>query len=161
LEEYAGIAEAPYFGGKVSAIAKSSRDLQLINIAEEVNAGLNLVTFFGHSSPSTLDFDIGFVTNKVLGYNNPGKYPMVMMNGCEAGAFFVRDSLFGENWVMAKKKGASAFIAHSSYALVSTLHQYTSSFYEVAYGDSVYLKKGIGDIRKETARRFIDKTYAS
>src|SRR5690606_30864836 len=70
LEEYAGIAEAPYFGGKVSAIAKSSRDLQLINIAEEVNAGLNLVTFLGHSSPSTLDFDIGFVTNKVLGYNN-------------------------------------------------------------------------------------------
>lgn len=161
LEEYAGIAEAPYFGGKVSAIAKSSRDLQLINIAEEVNAGLNLVTFFGHSSPSTLDFDIGFVTNKVLGYNNPGKYPMLIMNGCEAGAFFLRDSLFGENWVMAKKKGASAFIAHSSYALVSTLHQYTSSFYEVAYGDSVYLKKGIGDIRKETARRFIDKTYAS
>src|SRR5690606_33808465 len=116
----------------------------------------NLVTFFGHSSPSTLDFDIGCVTNPVMGYNNTGKYPMLLMNGCEAGAFFLKGFLFGEDWVMADKKGASGFIAHTSYALVNTLRLYTSSFYNVAYADSVYLKRGIGDIQKETARRYME-----
>jgi hypothetical protein len=155
LQDYELIAEGKYLGGKVSAIAKKSRDVQVINIAEQVNKGLNLVTFFGHSSPTTLDFDIGYVSNPVMGYNNQGKYPMLIMNGCEAGAFFLYDKLFGEDWVLADKKGATGFIAHSSYGLVSVLKQYTETLYTAGYADSSYIKKGIGDIQRRTIQQFL------
>lgn len=156
MEDYAKIAQTYYLGGRVSSIAKRSVDIELVNIANEVNKGLGLVTFFGHSSPSTLDFDIGFVTDPIMGYNNPGRYPMLLMNGCNAGAFFLYSKLFGEDWVMAPKKGATGFIAHSAYGFVSTLRFYTQNIYEVGFGDSTYIHKGIGDIQREACRRFIE-----
>lgn len=156
MQGFQARAEDYYLGGKVSAIAKRSRDVQVINIAEQVNKGLNLITFFGHSSPSTLDFDIGFVTNPVMGYNNPNKYPFLIMNGCEAGAFFLHMTLFGEDWVFADQKGATGFLAHTSYGLVSALRAYTDAFYQIGYQDSSFIYKGVGDIQKETIRRYMD-----
>ena len=159
MEDFASIATDVYLGGEVKAIAKRSSEAEeLINVSEEVNAGLNLITFFGHSSPSTTDFDIGYVTNPVLGYNNKGKYPMILVNGCNSGAFFTtgEGELFGEDWITASEKGATGFIAHTSFGLVSSLKRYSDFFYEVAYGDSTFLKKGIGDIQKEVARRYLE-----
>ncbi len=161
LQDYATIARSYYLGGKVSALAKQSTDIELINIAEEINKGLGLVTFFGHASTTTLDFDIGYVTDPIMGYNNPNKYPMMLMNGCSAGAFFSNKTLFGEDWVLAANKGASAFIAHSGYGFVSNLRIYSEKFYQVGFADSVFIHKGIGDIQKETARRHIAQTGSS
>jgi hypothetical protein len=161
MKDFQEVAEDYYLGGKVKSIPKRSTDIQLINISDEVNKGLNLVTFFGHSSPATIDFDIGFVTDPVLGYNNPGKYPTLLMNGCNAGAFFLNGKLFGEDWINASKKGAVGFIAHSSYGLVGLLKRYSDFFYSIGYGDSTYIHKGLGDIQKEVARQFIDNMGAS
>jgi hypothetical protein len=161
VQDFAGIATDIYLGGKVTAIAKRSKDVQLINIADEVNNGLNLVTFFGHSSANTLDFDIGYVTNPVMGYHNEGKYPMLLMHGCYAGAFFQGNMLFGEDWILAEKKGAVGFIAHSFYGLEHNLKRYGDTFYDVAFGDSTFIYKGIGDIHKETARRYMLTTSPS
>jgi hypothetical protein len=162
LEAFSGTAEGIYLGGKVDAIAKQSTDIKLLNIAEEVNAGLNLITFFGHSSPGTIDFDIGYVTDDVLGYHNKGKYPMLLMNGCQAGAFQLNSSsatkapVFGEDWINATDRGAVGFIAHSSYGFVHLLRKYSGIFYDVAFGDSVYLAKGVGDVQREVAARYLE-----
>lgn len=162
MEGFANVAEDVYLGGTVSAIAKRSLQAQeLVNISKEVNDGLGLITFFGHSSTSTTDFDIGFATDPVLGYANDGKYPMLLLNGCNAGAFFGNNILFGEDWVNAANRGAVGFIAHSSFGLVSTLKRYSDFFYQVAYGDSTYLKKGIGDVQKEVARRYLENVFAT
>lgn len=162
MEGFASVAEDVYLGGSVSAIAKRSLQAQeLVNISNEVNDGLGLITFFGHSSTSTTDFDIGFATDPVLGYANDGKYPMLLINGCNAGAFFGNGILFGEDWVNAANRGAVGFIAHSSFGLVSTLKRYSDFFYQVAYGDSTFLKKGIGDVQKEVARRYLENVFAT
>ncbi|MFZ6012378.1 MAG: C25 family cysteine peptidase, partial [Bacteroidota bacterium] len=161
MKDFEQVAVDFHLGGQVRAIAKQSTDIQLINISDEVNKGLNLVTFFGHSSPTTLDFDIGYVTDPVLGYNNKGKYPMLLMNGCDAGAFFLNTSLFGENWINTPDKGAIGFIAHSSFGLVGALKKYTDIFYEVGYGDSTFIYKGIGDIQKETGKRLLERVPTS
>lgn len=161
LEGMEAIAETDYLGGNVNAIAKKSRDLQFINIAEQVNDGVGMITFYGHSSPNTLDFDVGYVSNPVLGYSNKGKYPMMLMNGCEAGAFFLNYYIFGEDWIFTRDKGASAFLAHSSYGLQTTLKLYADTFYEVAFGDSTFIHKGIGDIQREVIRRYLSKTQVT
>lgn len=162
MEDFAATAKDIYLGGAVDAIAKRSLEAQeLINISEEVNNGLGLITFFGHSSSSTTDFDIGFVTDPQLGYNNKGKYPMLLINGCNAGAFFNDRILFGEDWINAADRGAVGFIAHSSFGFVSTLKRYSDIFYQVAYGDSTFLKRGIGDVQKEVARRYLLNNFVS
>jgi hypothetical protein len=161
LAELAPIAENYYLGGKVTAIAKQSTDLKLINIAQEVNAGLDLVTFFGHSSPGTLDFEVGFATDPVMGYNNKGKYPVLLLNGCDAGSFFLNGKIFGEDWINAKDKGAIGFIAHSAFGFVDPLRTFSSFFYQVGYGDSLFIAKGLGDIHKELAKRYLSITGGS
>lgn len=161
MQDFQAVAEDYYLGGKVSAIAKYSKEIQKINVAEQVNSGLNLVTFFGHSSATTLDFELGYVTDPLQGYHNKGKYPILLMNGCNAGSFFLTYALFGEDWLMAKDRGATGFIGHSAYGFTSLLKLYTDTFYAVGYHDSTFIAKGIGDIQKETARRFMDSSPVS
>ena len=161
LQDLQRVAEDFHFGGKVSALAKYSKDIQLINVSKQVNSGVNLITFFGHSSATNLDFDIGYVSNPVMGYNNKGKYPTLLMNGCNVGAYFLTYSTFGEDWVLARDKGAAAFIAHSSYGFTHLLKRYSDYFYEVGYRDSTFIHKGIGDIQKEVARRYMSTAFAN
>ncbi len=158
MKEFEEVAVQPYMGAQVTAVAKHSTETAVtVNVAEYVNKGLNLVTFFGHSSSTTLDFDVGFVSDPVMGYDNKGKYPMFLINGCNAGAFFSGREIFGEDWINTANKGAVGFIAHSYFGYVSTLRAYSNTFYEVAYGDSTFLKRGIGDIQKEVATRYLAK----
>ena len=161
LVELQQVAEDLHFGAKVSALAKYSKEIQLINVSKQVNSGVNLITFFGHSSATNLDFDIGYVSNPVMGYNNKGKYPTLLMNGCNVGSYFLNYATFGEDWVLARDKGAAAFIAHSSYGFTNLLKRYSDYFYEVGYGDSTFIYKGIGDIQKEVARRYMATSAAT
>lgn len=161
VDSFKEVAEDYYLGGNVTSIAKRSTDIKLISIAEEVNKGLGLVTFFGHSSATTLDFDIGWVSDPVMGYDNKGKYPFMLMHGCNVGSFFLASKVFGEDWVLAADKGAVGFIAHTFYGFESTLFRYGDTFYKAAYADSVLITKGIGDIMRETSRRFMDGTVPS
>lgn len=156
LDEFKEIAEGVHWGGKVSTIAKRDpSSVELINISDEVNAGVNLITFFGHSSPSTIDIDIGYVSDPTMGYNNPGKYPVFLINGCNAGNFFAGFTSFGEDWMLTANKGARNFIAHSSFGFVYSLRYYSDLFYQIGFADSVFVKKGVGDVQKEVARQFM------
>lgn len=155
MEGFEAVAETLYLGGQVKAVSKQSTDTKVVNIAAEVNNGLGLITFFGHSAPNTQDFDIGLVTDPVMGYDNPGKYPFMLMNGCDAGSFFLNSNIFGENWVKTTNKGAIGFIAHSSYGLVYALQRYSDLFYQVGFGDSAFIKQGVGRVQQEVAKRYV------
>ena len=161
LKDLESVAVDFHLGGKVSSLAKYSKDIQLVNVSKQVNEGVNLITFFGHSSATNLDFDIGYVTDAIMGYNNKGKYPTLLMNGCNVGAYFLNYSTFGEDWVLARDKGATAFIAHSSYGFTNLLKRYADYFYAVGYQDSTFIDEGIGDIQKELTKRYMSTTIGS
>jgi hypothetical protein len=158
------IAEGPFFGGKVvgTITKKNTEGVEFINIADEVNKGLSYVTFFGHSAPSVTDIDIGYVSRVELGYNNKGKYPFFIINGCQSGDIYgpygytlPPPETFGENWIRAADKGALGFLSHSSLGLDGYLQIYTNIFYETAFGDSIYVSKPIGVIHREAVRRYV------
>ncbi len=162
MDQFGEAAQAPYYGGNVTTIGKQEASpVELINVSDEVNKGVNLVTFFGHSSPNTIDIDIGFVTDPVLGYNNPGKYPAFLINGCNAGFFFSNFTVFGEDWILANEKGARNFIAHSSFGFTSTLRAYSQLFYETGFGDSTLVQAGIGDVQKEVGSKYLASNPAN
>lgn len=156
VDGFKEVATGKNWGANITTIGKrESNPSQLINVSEQVNKGTNLITFFGHSSPGTIDIDIGFVSDPVLGYNNPGKYPVFLINGCNAGAFFLNGTIFGEDWILAANKGARNFIAHSSFGFTNALRAYTDLFYRVGFADTTFIQKGIGDVQKEVASRYL------
>jgi len=158
VDNFASIAEGNYLGGEVATQTKKTNNAtELINIAEEVNQGLSLITFFGHSSTTVTDIDIGFVSNDELGYRNKGKYPAILLNGCNAGNVFSTALTFGEDWIRTADRGALHVMAHSSLGISSVLKQYSDRFYEVAFGDSAWIDRSLGAIKVEGERRFIEQ----
>ncbi|HQQ98152.1 MAG TPA: C25 family cysteine peptidase [Cyclobacteriaceae bacterium] len=152
---FKSIAEGFYLGGRVETIGKQSLNVELVNVKDQVNHGLNLITFFGHSGPGTIDIDIGNVSDPKMAYNNKGKYPGFLINGCNAGQFFSNRTSFGEDWMLTPGKGARLFIAHSSFGFTTSLKQYSDIFYSVAYGDSIFQHRGIGEVQQEVAIRYL------
>ncbi len=155
VDGFAQIAEGPYLGGAVTTKAKQNVGVQQIDVAPNINQGVNLITFFGHSSSSTIDIDIGNVTDPTLGYKNQGKYPVFLINGCNAGTIFANEVTFGENWMLAANSGSRNFIAGTSFGYSNDLQQYSTLFYQIGFGDSTFIKKGIGDIQREVGRRYL------
>lgn len=153
------VVEGPLLGGDVVTFSKTvTGPTQLINISDVVNDGKVLITFFGHSGTQSTDVDIGKVSNDSYGYSNKGKYPMMLVNGCIAGDMFnMGFEGFGEDWINTPDKGAIGFIAHTGSGLTSRLKIYSDLFYEVAFTDSLFLAKGVGEIVKEVGKRYLEK----
>ncbi len=159
VDGFKAVAEDVYLGGKVSTVSKATTaTVEFINVSGEVNQGLNLITFFGHSAPNVTDIDIGFVSDPVNGYNNKGKYPMIVMNGCNAGNIYEDTYIFGEDWMATADKGATAVIAHTSFGYAFTLKLWSDLFYTVAYADTSFIEKTVGNILLEVGKRVLDFT---
>jgi len=158
LASYENIIKRPLLGANVQTISKlglSTAATININVSQQVNAGLSLITFFGHSSSSITDIDIGSASSPINGYNNLKKYPMILVNGCNAGYIFSASLIksFGEDWMLTPKKGAILFIAHSGAGLDIPLHVYSRNFYNIAFNEPDFYGKPIGLINQEVIKR--------
>ncbi|MEP2026979.1 MAG: C25 family cysteine peptidase [Reichenbachiella sp.] len=161
IDGFASIAEGELLGGASTQLSKDNNDaVEFINISEEVNEGVMMVTFFGHSSGSVTDIEIGSVSDPAFGYSNKGKYPVFMVNGCLAGDFFSETESFGVDWILTPNLGAVSFMAHSHVAFSTSLRRFTNLFYEIAFTESAFSGKTVGEIKKETSERYIS-TYGS
>lgn len=159
-EGWKNVAEGNYLGANVSTISKQTTNfVEFINVSDEVNEGVMLMTFFGHSSPGFTDIDIGYVTNPRFGYENKGRYPMVILNGCSSGDIFpLGGNTFGENWMLAKDKGSILFLSHTSLGFAGHLRRYTQTFYETAFADRDYINQPVGVVLQESLRRYLRST---
>jgi hypothetical protein len=153
LNGFKNVAEDIYLGGNVHTIRKRSNEsVELINVSEEVNEGVSLVTFFGHAAPSTTDIDIGFASVNEMGYRNKGKYPVLLLNGCDAGNAFGDAYTFGEDWIVTPDRGASIFMAHADIGIDVYLRRYSESFYAKAFADSTLIHQSLGKIKIEAEK---------
>jgi hypothetical protein len=149
LGQYAAIAQDSFYGGNVHTFQKSSltavQNLAGDRIKNLFTNGFSLLTYFGHSSASTLEFNLDNPDN----YPATGRYPIFLVNGCNAGNLFLTDSSrFIGSYTLSEKyllsipnKGAVAFIASTSLGIVQYLNFYTDDFYREfvnrKYGTSV------------------------
>lgn len=159
LNSYTRIIEDTLYGAKVTTFAKTSTNLvqQLSDqdLTNLFNQGLSLITYYGHSSPTTLEFNLDDPAN----YNNQGKYPMFLALGCNAGntfdfneARFTQRNYLSDKYVLAPDRGSINFIASTHFGIVHYLdiwnirayrnmatHQYQGSIGEI-------MKKTIEDV---------------
>ena len=159
VDDFKRIADDDFLGAQVSTQSKQTNNAtELINVSDEVNKGVALITFFGHSSSASTDIEIGLASNDELGYHNKGKYTAILLNGCNAGNVFSTAPTFGEDWISTPNRGALHVMAHSSTGLSSILKRYSDSFYQTVFGDSLWIDQPIGKAKTEAARRFLANT---
>ncbi|MFZ9661190.1 MAG: C25 family cysteine peptidase, partial [Chitinophagaceae bacterium] len=153
------IIEDTLLGSNVSTYSKitsqSVEQLTSDQLTKKIEEGIGLLTYFGHSSSNTLEFNI----DEPSTYNNQGKYPLFFVNGCYAGNYFVYDTLrlynsgftLSEKYTLAKERGSIGFIASTHFGLVNYLNIYTNTFYN-AFAKGQY-GKSLGELIKETTAK--------
>lgn len=158
VDGFKEVAEMEFLGASVSTVSKqSSSPIELFNVSEAVNQGLGLITFFGHSGANGSDLDIGEVSNPSFGYDNRGLYNSIIVNGCNAGDIFGTNDTFGEDWILTANKGAVTYMAHSANGLSTDLRRFTDLFYEIGYGDSLFIVQSVGKVKTEVGKRYADQ----
>ena len=123
--------------------------------------GISILTYFGHSSATSLDYNLSDPEN----YSNTGKYPLFIVLGCNAGNLYAFDtsrfsllSTLSEKFVLAKEKGSIAFIASTHFGLENYLDNYTRQLYR-SIGVTRY-GRSIGENMQEAAQKFIAGGYS-
>ncbi|MBE9465082.1 C25 family cysteine peptidase [Dyadobacter subterraneus] len=171
LNDYVPLVTGTAFKGTVTAKVKGATDFaypsNALNIADDVNGGFGMMTYFGHGSSHYTDYDIGYVTDPARGYTNEGKYPIMYFNGCGVGNIFnggfspfptatLADQIpLSSDWLLASKKGSVAIIGNSYYAFESSSENYLGKLYQGIFKSDAE-RQTIGLIHKATAKLVID-----
>lgn len=156
MSDYEQIIKDTLYGAKVTTFTKNSSDaVQQLNSTLLTNLfteGISVMTYFGHSSATTLEFNLDNPEN----YNNFGKYPMFIGLGCNVGNFFgytpnrllSREAL-SEKYVLAPDRGTIGLIGSTHFGIVHYLNIWANRAYQqMAYKN---YDKTIGEIITKTA----------
>ncbi len=159
MENYRLKVEDTLYGAKVSTFRKASTNsveqLNDADLTRRINDGISLITYYGHSSATTLEFNLDEPAN----YNNQGKYPMFLALGCNAGNTFDYNegrfssrTYLSDKYVLAPERGSINFVASSHFGVVHYLDIWNSRAYTnlstVQYGATIgeIMKKTIDDV---------------
>lgn len=126
--------ERPLYGGQVESFFKTStspiQSAQSTYLDSLINAGVSMITFFGHSSSNSFDFNLDHPRN----YQNYQKYPFMLAMGCYGGSMFEQNMLISEDFIFEPQAGAGVFLASSSAASLDGLNQFGRQFYSSING---------------------------
>ncbi|HIE15902.1 MAG TPA: hypothetical protein EYP69_03145 [Bacteroidales bacterium] len=131
LSDYEHIIEDTLFGGFVSTFLKnSSQPMQITetdSIANLINNGISLMTFFGHGSTSGFDQNIDLPD----AFNNYNKYPFILTGSCFAGDIHLPlPKHLSEDWILIQNKGAIGFWATASQGYINPLNTILTEIYK-------------------------------
>ncbi|WP_057939815.1 putative type IX secretion system sortase PorU2 [Algoriphagus resistens] len=151
------IAEGPFLGGNVTTYRKRSNStVEVIDITGDLNEGRSMLTFFGHGAPTVIDIEIGFASDPTLNYQNKGKYPVMLFNGCDYGSAYGNSYTQGEDWVITPDKGAISVMANSAIGVDVYLRRYSDMFYRKAFSDSTLIYRTLGEVKQEAEAAYLD-----
>jgi hypothetical protein len=136
LNRYKGIIEDSIFGAKAKNYNKiddpTGYTQSLKDFKSTYETGASIVTYFGHSSSSNLDFSL----DNPSAYSNQYRYPIFIVNGCDAGNFFTYDpqrfttkSTISEKFIFEPQRGAIGYLASTGFGVVNYLDTFTRKFY--------------------------------
>jgi hypothetical protein len=145
---YQQIISDTLFGANVFRFCSSNIDQsnQSSNaqIPQIYSNGVGVFTYFGHSSSSTLGFNLDDPSI----FTNQSKYPVMYVNGCYAGNYYTYDpgrlsngKTLSESYIFIKNKGAIAYVASSHFGVVNYLNLLLTDLYNLIshedYGKSI------------------------
>ena len=131
-------------------------EVERVDLGKDINAGIALLTYFGHGSLGYNELDFGYMSDSRLTYANLGKYPLLLINGCEYGNAFGPSYSQGEDWLLTPKKGAIAVLSTSSLGVDLLLKRYTEIWYKHLFAVESEAKPiSLGEVMLRTEREFL------
>jgi hypothetical protein len=120
--------------------------------------GFSVFNYFGHSSNTTLGYNLDEPQN----YNNYKKYPVFYVNGCDAGDIFIYDvnrssgisKTLSEVYCLAKDRGSVAFVASTHFGIVNYLNILLYGLYNLMDGKDY--GQSIGNIQKDALQNLVN-----
>lgn len=158
---YRSMIQDTLFGANVYTFCKTSTNpVEQLNgdkIADLFEEGISILTYFGHSSSTTLEFNL----ENPQSYNNPGKYPVFFVNGCNAGNFFtynpqrlIVNETLSEKFTLAKQRGSIAFVASTHFGIVNYLNLFLDNLYTVMARTD--FGKSLGETNRDALQKVVD-----
>lgn len=157
LREYQLLAEKPFFGARVENIYGTSSSTASVNITPQVNAGVSMITYFGHGSTTYLDLTPLDIKLPSSGYSNYRKYPVFYVSGCAAGNTYSTGGSIAEDWILAERKGIVGFLADSDFGYEHEQHEYAKLMYRLMFNDPAWYGKSIPAIQAEVVRQLTSR----
>jgi len=155
LKQYEDVIEEDFFGGEVSSFFKNSSDPIQISTSglldSLINDGSSMLTFYGHSSPNSFDFNLDSPEN----YENLNRYPLILSLGCYSGQIHQKAKNLGERFVFVEDGGAIAFLATVSLSGLPALDVFAERFYRKLAVENY--GQGIGDVIKSVTQELEDQ----
>ncbi|MBD2722428.1 putative type IX secretion system sortase PorU2 [Hymenobacter armeniacus] len=160
VDKYKQHVESPLFGGRVvktfeRLIVNPTSGPSLLvdaDISQELNAGLGVIQYFGHGSNTSFALDIGTPTKNPT-YNNAGKYPVMMYDGCFAGNLYVNSPTFFEDWLFSANKGAIGCMGTTGFGFDGYLDISKDLYTKLLYNDPTWFGKPFTAVYNETVRQ--------
>jgi len=163
MERFRQLIVDTLYGANVATFSKVSsvpvEPGSIDRLQQIVAAGTSLITYFGHSSSSSLEF--GLNDPEFLNFNQ--KYPVMITLGCNAGNMFGANPLrllsketISERFVLTPNTGSVAFVASSYFGMLNVLDLINTNTYE-AIRNTRY-GKTLGEIMMETYRKTLELT---
>ena len=150
-----GASVSTYCDGNAATISQVPTSA----IANLFSTGFSVLNYFGHSSNTVLAYNL----NTPADYNNPGKYPVFYVNGCDAGDFFVYDPqrfstnlTISESYVLAKERGSIAFVASTNFGVVDYLNVLLYNQYQLM--DHADYGKSIGVLEEDALQALVNSS---
>ena len=142
----------------ITQVKELAVEVQHLDLKNEINAGLALLTYFGHGSLEYNELDFGYVSDPNLGYANAGRYPLLLINGCAYGDAFGASYSQGEDWLITPKKGAIAVLSNSNLGVDLLLKRSTELLYRGLFdwGESA-CSPTLGEILLQAEQEFMDR----
>jgi hypothetical protein len=151
MKDLSLIAQNSSYGVNITSKKKQILDpKEPADIVKNLNEGVSLISFLGHSSYQLIDLNIDFVSNPVLGYNNK-RYPVLFMNGCAFNNYYREIPTLSKDWLFTPNKGAIATIGQSYFGYPIALTKHAEIFYDVVFNSEA--EPSIGQAMKMTAQR--------
>lgn len=166
MQNYTRIISAPMVGADVRQFSRPNNPnyvSDMKEIEQRISSGSGLVTYFGHSSTSSIDFNLGSPDQFA---NTDGKYPIFIANGCRAGnifdAFSARinasaiEASISENFTLTPRSGSIAFFSNSDLGAINYQNLLSTEWYRAASGS--HFGKSIGEIQQVALKAAYDRT---
>ncbi|MCX7652381.1 MAG: C25 family cysteine peptidase [Bacteroidia bacterium] len=148
--------QSPYYG-QVTYYQKRTGGMQAPpgspTIKERVDSGVVILQTFGHSGAEI--FDVSFY--EPVDYDNWGRYPFIIVNGCYQGNFDeigVLSKIHSERFLLEPGRGCLWYLSLSGAGFIGPLGNQTLRIYEVFFRDSLGIPVGDGIV--EAFRRLVD-----
>ena len=132
------IIEDSIFAGNVTTYRKTSSDpldpTQVAGLRDKLKNGVSIMNFLAHSTAQGFEINVDDPSQ----WENTGKYPLVIGNGCYSGDLFQPFQTTSERFVNIQNLGAIGFISTVRIGWDNNLAEYTNQLYK----NFSYLKYG-------------------